>query len=62
VAQSDQGPATEVRDQEVDLAGTDRFRQLGGQHIDGRNRRRRLDRRKQRIQAQRRSATLTHTA
>src|SRR5207248_3814323 len=60
VAQSDQRAATEVGDQEADLAGTDGFRQRGGEHIDRCDRRRRLDRRKQRIQVQRRSPIFTH--
>jgi hypothetical protein len=62
VAQSDQRLPAEVGDQEADLAGTDRFRQRGCEHIDRSDRRRRLDRRQQRIQVQRRSPTLTHDA
>jgi hypothetical protein len=53
VAQSNQRLPTEVGDQEADLAGIDRFRQRGGEHIDRRDRRGRLDRRQQRIQVQR---------
>jgi hypothetical protein len=62
VAQSNQRPPTEVGDQEADLEGTDRLGQRGGEHINRRDRRRRLDRRQQRIQAQRRSPTLIHLA
>jgi hypothetical protein len=62
VAQSDQRPPAEVGDQEADLAGIDRLRQRVGEHIDRRDRRRRLDRRQQRVQVQRRPPTLTHHA
>ena len=44
------------------VAGSDRFRQRRGEDIDCRDRRRRLGRRKQRIQVQRRSLTLIHLA
>ena len=47
VAKSDQRPPTEVGDQETDLAGADRFRQRGGEHVDRRDRWGRLDRRQQ---------------
>jgi hypothetical protein len=53
VAQSDQRLPAEVGDQEADLAGIDRLRQRAGEHIGRRDRRRRLDRRQQRIQVQR---------
>jgi len=62
VAQSDQRTATEVRDKEADLAGTDRLRQRGGEHIDRRHGRSGLDRREQRIDVQRRSPAHIHLA
>jgi hypothetical protein len=62
VAQSDQRLPAEVGDQKADLARADRFSQRGGQDVDRADRRRRLDRRQQRIQVQRRPPTLTHHA
>ena len=47
VAESNQRPPTEVRDQEADLAGTERVRQRRRHHIDRGDRRGRLDRRQQ---------------
>jgi len=60
MAQSNQRAPAEVGDQKADLARTDRLRKLGGEHVDRSDRRRRLDRRQQRIQVHRRSHTRNH--
>jgi hypothetical protein len=62
VAEPDQRLSTEVSDQEADLAGIDRLRQRGGENINRRDRRGRLDRPQQRIQVKRRTPALPHDA
>jgi hypothetical protein len=60
MAQTNERPPTEVRDQKADLASPDRFRERGRQHVNRRHRRGRLDRSQQRIQVQGRWRSFTH--
>jgi len=60
VTEPDQRPPAEIGDEEADLAGADRRRQLGSEHVDRSDRRSRLDRRQQRVQAHLRPPTLVN--